>query len=363
VAGDLEGLRDVSWMEGVWTEQDTTPARIEAALRELLKAQHQKSEAYAPARVLNLVVIADREWRGEIHNRLEQVGRYHPSRTVVCAVEPGRKTLDAWATMTMAGDRRPGEIALCHEEIVVEVGPAMLPRLDTVVDPLVVPDLATVVWSPHGHPEAVDALMHMAQVVLLDSVNEPDSGTAVQRARELGRKAYIVDLAWLRSTPWRERIAASFDPPAFREELGRLSSVTVRSRPDSGIAGILFFGWLATRLGWEPGAMLPQNGSLFGRAGTRRGEVELHLEPDPQQSAPGLAGITVETASGMTLSLDRGPGGLTARRKTRKGKESRWTVMGASRGEAGILGEGIRQALLRDPTYRPALAAAEAMVG
>ena len=26
-------------------------------------------------------------------------------------------------------------------------------------------------------------------------------------------------------------------------------------------------------------------------------------------------------------------------------------MLGASRGEAGILGEGIRQALLRDPTY------------
>jgi hypothetical protein len=33
-------------------------------------------------------------------------------------------------------------------------------------------------------------------------------------------------------------------------------------------------------------------------------------------------------------------------------------VLGASRGEAGILGEGIRQALLRDPTYGPALTAA-----
>jgi hypothetical protein len=38
-----------------------------------------------------------------------------------------------------------------------------------------------------------------------------------------------------------------------------------------------------------------------------------------------------------------------------------WTVLGASRGEAGILGEGVRQALLRDPTYRPALAAAREM--
>jgi hypothetical protein len=30
-------------------------------------------------------------------------------------------------------------------------------------------------------------------------------------------------------------------------------------------------------------------------------------------------------------------------------------VLGASRGEGGILGEGVRQALLRDPTYAPAL--------
>jgi hypothetical protein len=38
-------------------------------------------------------------------------------------------------------------------------------------------------------------------------------------------------------------------------------------------------------------------------------------------------------------------------------------VMGASRGEGGILGEGVRQALLRDPTYGPALDTARRFVG
>ena len=88
----------------------------------------------------------------------------------------------------------------------------------------------------------------------------------------------------------------------------------------------------------------------------------LCLEPEPHQAAPGLAGLEIETASGMKLTLERGPGGLSAKRTTPKGDESEWTVLGASRGESGILGEGIRQALLRDPTYRPALAAAGAMV-
>jgi glucose-6-phosphate dehydrogenase assembly protein OpcA len=347
--------------EGIWTAQDTTPAEIEAALRQLLVEQHAKDEAYAPARVLNMVTVVDREWRGEIYNRLENVGRYHASRTILCAVEHGRETIDAVVTMSADVDPSPGQLVPTVERVVLDIGPRHLAGLGSIVDPLVVTDLATVCWAPHGHAEAIDALLHLAQVVLIDSVNEPDAAGAIRRARELTKEAYVVDLAWLRSTPWRERIAASFDPPSWREELGRLSSATVRHRPDSAAAGVLFFGWLSSQLGWEPGALMQRNGSLYGRASGRRGDVELLLEPDPQQNAPGLAGITVETASGMVLSLNRGPGGLSAKRRTRDGRESSWTILGASRGEAGILGEGIRQALLRDPTYGSALERAEAM--
>jgi hypothetical protein len=157
-------------------------------------------------------------------------------------------------------------------------------------------------------------------------------------------------------------VAATFDPPQWRPELGRISSVTARHRPDSAVSGLLFFGWLASRLGWKAGDMVSQNGSMHGRAQGRRQDVALKLEPDDQLTAPGLAGVRVETDSGMSISLDRGEGGLGAKRRTRDGGEFSWTVMGASRGEAGILGEGIRQALLRDPTYRPALAAAEGML-
>jgi hypothetical protein len=76
---------------------------------------------------------------------------------------------------------------------------------------------------------------------------------------------------------------------------------------------------------------------------------------------PGLAGLELKTASGQLLRLDRGPGGLHAYSRDPQGKEREWTILGASRGEAGILGEGIRQALLRDPSYAPALHAAAKM--
>src|SRR3954447_22276361 len=350
--------------EEVWRERDTTPAKVEAALRKLLIEGYHDEDAFVPARVLNLVVVVDGELRGEVENRLERVGRYHPSRLVLCSVHGNRKTIDAWCSVAAAeGEAAAGHIALGREHVELDIGERHLKALDTIVDPLLVPDLATLVWAPHAHATAVDSLRRLAQVVLIDSQDEPELPDALAPAQELLENAYVVAPAWLRSTPWRERVAAAFDPPALRRGIAEISQVTVRHREDSAAAAVLFCGWLCARLGWRPGS-LSDGGSKrrTGRARARRGEVSLRLDEVEQPGAPGLAGVTIEMASGAALSLDRGPGGLKAVRKERDGSEHVWTVLGASRGEAGILGEGVRQALLRDPTYKPALSAARAMV-
>src|SRR3954452_14686283 len=343
--------------EAVWTDQDTTPSAIEAALRNMLAERHAEDDAFVPARVINLVAIVDRDWRGEIENRLERVGRFHPSRTIVCAVEKRRDSIDATVSMG-AEDHKEGEIAVGAERVELTIGEDHLDRLETIVDPLIVPDLVTVVWSPHGHDKAVDALVKLAGVVLIDSITAPDPAAAVDRAAWLAERAYVVDLAWLRSVPWRERLASTFDPVKWRPSLREITAVTVRHHPESVVSGTLLVAWLATRLGWEPAQMDEEDGGLVARCRAPGRKVRLRLEADDTMPVPGLAGVALETASGMKLSLFRGSGGLTATRQTQGGKESSWTVLGASRGEAGILGEGIRQALLRDPTYGPALTAA-----
>jgi Glucose-6-phosphate dehydrogenase subunit len=345
-----------------WSARDTSPGAIEAALRDMLKERHAENASFLPARALNLVCVVDKAWSGEIANRLRQVGRLHASRTIVLEVDPGRERMDAVATIASDVHPKPGEFALLRETVIVDIGERHLPGLETIVDPLVVTDLPTVVWSPHGHPEAVDRLLALSQVVLLDSVDEPDVRDALARAEELSETVYVVDLAWLRTTPWRERVAATFDPEYLRGDLATISAVFVRHHPDSTAAALLLVGWLASRLGWQPSPLIARNGAKVGKAHARRQDVELRLEPEPAQSVRGLAGLTLETAAGRHFSLDRGPGGLHARYRNRKGDEREWTVLGASRGEPGILGEGIRQALLRDGTYLPALDAASALV-
>jgi glucose-6-phosphate dehydrogenase assembly protein OpcA len=365
----------VTTTDVLWTERDTSPNAIEEALRRLVAECHTAMEHCVPARTLNLVCIVDREWGGEIANRLRRVGRYHASRTVVCAVQPGRRTIDAQATVSVETDARAGEYAGMRELVIVQVGEHHLRDLDTIVDPLVVTDLRTAVWSPHGHPEAVDALTTgraggdpIAQVVLTDAVDEPDVEAALDRVVELAERCEVVDLAWLRCTPWRERIAAAYDPPARRAELHTLSKISVRYRQDSLVSGLLLVGWLCSRLGWRPEQLTRHGNLLRGRARARRGEVELRLEPVGGMSVPGLAGVETRSDLGTLLALERGEGGLTARRReaTKRGQdtfEHVWTVLGASRGEPGILGEGIRHALMVDPTFKPALAAARKLLG
>jgi glucose-6-phosphate dehydrogenase assembly protein OpcA len=347
--------------DALWSAQGTTPDAIEAALRDLECQRAIQDTSFVPARVLNMIAFVDHAWSGEIANRLGGVGRYHASRLVVLEYEPRRERLDA--RVALESERRaPGEVGLLRETVTVQIGRRHLDDLVTIADPLVISDLPTLLWSPHGHPDAVDALLPLAQQVLVDSVDEPVWREAIERAAQLSEQAYVVDLAWLRSTPWRERIAAIFDPPTPRRELQQITKIAVRHHPASTVAALFLIGWLASRLGWGVEALLSHGDALIGKAHARRTDVALRLQAAPEQQVRGLAGLTIETSSGRHLALDRGPGGLHAHVAQRNGSDRSWTLLGASRGEPGILGEGIRQALLRDPTYLPALRAAQAML-
>jgi glucose-6-phosphate dehydrogenase assembly protein OpcA len=388
-----------STSDAVWSKQGTTPDAIEAALRELVKQRHSENGALVPARALNMIAFVDSAFSGEIANRLRGVGRYHASRMVVFSYEPDRTRLDARVIVT--ADREPGEgeLGLLRENVIVEIGERHLDDLVTIADPLVVTDLATLLWSPHGHKEAVNTLLELSQAVLVDSVEDPSYGDAVRRACELEERAYVVDLAWLRSTPWRERLASAFDPPAMRAELQQVESIMVRHHHESTAAALLIVGWLASRLGWEMHPLKAKSHTLVGEAlakvdmlttdtletatpitdtltadiptsedGTAVNTanledrtISIRLEQAPELEVRGLQSVAISTSSGRRLGLRRGEGGLRARSRDEHGREREWTILGSSRGEGGILGEGIRQALLRDPTYGPALRAAETM--
>ena len=151
--------------DAVWSEQGTTPDAIEAALRQLLIEVHAGDDNYVPARVLNMIAFVDREWSGEIANRLRGVGRYHASRLVVLAYEPKRERLDARVMIASEGEPA-GELALLHETVVVELGDRHLDDLRHDRRPARRHRPAHAVVVPPWSPRDLAELLALAQAVL-----------------------------------------------------------------------------------------------------------------------------------------------------------------------------------------------------
>ena len=243
------------------------------------------------------------------------------------------------------------------------MGPSHLRRLDSIVDSLILPDLTTVVWAPHGHDEAIDALRGLADVVLLDSIDQPDMRAAVKRVSGLADHVYVVDLAWLRSTPWRERIAATLDPDQWRPALRKITRVVIRHRPDSAVSGVLLLGWFASRLGWEPGSLVEENGRHHGRAsaGKTRGEGGSRAGARAGRARPGRDRPGDGRGPDRCRSIARAAASPPSAAPRTARRRAGWCSAPRAARPASSA-QGIRQALLRDPTYAPAVMSAEAFL-
>src|SRR3954453_15931733 len=157
--------------EDAWSARGTSPDAIDSALRRLLRERHAANRALAPARVLNLIVVVDRARKDVIARRLERVGRYEASRTILGTVEDGRRTLDASVVMSYT-EPSDGKLGLVHEKVEIEMGCKHLSHLDTVVDPVLASELPTALWCARGDEGGVQALFGKVDVILLDS-DEP----------------------------------------------------------------------------------------------------------------------------------------------------------------------------------------------
>lgn len=334
----------------VWAGQGVAPDDIEGAMRDLERERYLVTGGALPARALNLIVIVDAAFEGEIVRRLDAVGRNAPSRTILLRVSPHRTGLNARVALSASdpGEQRPD--ATLHERVTIDVGDRHVARLESIVDPVVMPDVPTLVWAPHGHREAFAAVVGLSQSVLLDTTDAsvPVAGLRAVHALLAEHDLTVVDLSWLRASPWRLRLAGHFADPRRQRQLERIRALRIRHDSRSAVAGWLLAGWFADRLGWSAGA-----DGIVAADGT---PVVVELEA-VDLGVQGLGGVTIETVDDCRFSLDRCASGLRAHRVTAE-RDDRWMVLGASRGESGVLSAAFRRILVPDDGYAGALAAA-----
>jgi len=250
---------------------DLTDTTTGAVLDALTQARRRMGGP-ASGMVLTLIIVTDESAQYDAVRAANQAGREHPSRVlaVITRKPKNESRLDAEIRV---GENGPGET------ILLRMYGLLGQHADSVVAPLLAPDVPVVTWWPDDAPPAPhsDPLGTVAQRRVTDAAA---SDTPLELLLTLA-KAYQpgdTDLSWTRSTPWRSLLAATLDQP-----YPELLSGEVLAEPDNPTADMIA-AWLGLRLGIE----------------VRRGE----------SGGPGITEVGFETPDGK-VAISR-PDGRTA---------------------------------------------------
>lgn len=199
--------------------------------------------------------VPDR-WVEAATGTLVGLAERHPSRSILLFPEPDdeRDVLEADVDLrcyVQRGEHRE----VCSEVIEIHLCGARSSAPASVVEPLLLTDLPVFLrWrGPVGRAEGERELIGVVDRLIVDSSEWPDLEDEYGYVADLFDAAAVSDIAWARTLPWREALAALW--PGVKD----VSALRVAG-PEAD--GMLLARWLSTRLGREVSLTLEPAGEV-----------------------------------------------------------------------------------------------------
>jgi len=246
------------------------------------------------AATFTLVVYESPDLAAQIAPSVEGLAVQNPCRVI--HLRPQAQATDAPLEARVAAycpmQKRSQSNLICCEYITLTGSRPALERSLGLINALLIGDLPTYLWwQAHPDPEDVllQGLIHLRERggmrVLVDSATftQPERGL-LDLWQLLNLNIPLADLNWSRLSIWQELTAAAFDPPDRRVDLPKIDQVVIDYEKGNPTQALLFFGWLASRLGWVPQSYTWESG-----------DYEIHRiichSPEGQEIKTELAGL------------------------------------------------------------------------
>jgi glucose-6-phosphate dehydrogenase assembly protein OpcA len=263
---------------GLW---DTTGNEVVKALA----AERRSAGGVASGLALTLVAVVEEKKVREAEAAATIAASAHPCRLliVVRSDVESRSRLDA--EIVVGGRLGPAEA------VVMRMYGRLALHAESVVMPLLAPDVPVVTWWHSEPPDSIanDFLGVVADRRITDCALAPDPVAAL-RQRAADYAPGDTDLTWTRITLWRTLVAGAFDTT---EE--RVVGATIVA-PVKDPTAALMSGWLAARLGITP-------------------------ELEPTDRWPRMRSVQLQCANGDTVTVTRDEGTALF---SRTGQEDRY---------------------------------------
>ncbi len=260
-----------------WSSRATTVAEADALLAKLWASSEARrflvsdsptdATAAAPIAVrtgvMNLAVVANGEERAAHAASILATLPRNPSRTlfIVPRDPEGPATFAARLEVFCAVTPRGDGTSACTELLWIDVGGPAAHHLASIVPPLSLHDLPTLLWwdAPINASESdVRQLLRGVDRVIIDGATQPSDGLATVRAlfaAAEGAGVAVTDFALLRQGRWRDAIATMFDEESAAPFLAAITTISIDYSAGKGSSASVnvvrpayHVAWLASRL-------------------------------------------------------------------------------------------------------------------
>jgi hypothetical protein len=225
-----------------WYGEDVCLADVDEALARL-RADAATDGPSMRTSVMTHIAWVPYGWREPARAALEGMGERHPSRTILLFPEPNAddNRIDARAEVER-WEVPDTDRGLVTEVVELTLRGARAQAPASIVEPLLISDLPVFVrWRgepPWGTAE-LDQLVDVTDRLIVDSTEWDDLPEAYRRLTELFSRCAASDIAWARTSRWRQHLATLWP--------GIADVRTVRVRGTAAQAWLLC-GWLRSRL-------------------------------------------------------------------------------------------------------------------
>jgi len=187
----------------------------------------------------------------------DAIAAQNPSRIIVlCPTLGPDEGVTAQVSAYCPVQKSKSRNLVCCEYITLRGTKEALERVADVVVSLLIPDLPKFAWwkaTPNPEQGLFQSLAEVANCLIVDSSYFSDPESEFLKIQSLiDHETYIADLNWHRLSLWQELTAASFDPPERRMSLGEIDRISIDYEKGSAAQALMFLGWFASRLNWEP---------------------------------------------------------------------------------------------------------------
>ncbi len=202
-----------------------------------------------------------------------------------------------------------GSTLVCCEYITLRGTKEALERVSELVDSLIVSDLPRFIWwkaTPNPEQILFQKLALTSSCLILDSSYYGDAESEILKIQSLvNERTNIADLNWYRLAPWQELTAEAFDPPERRMAIMEIDRVGIDYEKGNPAQALMFLGWLASRLDWQPVSYKNEGGDYdlkricFKNESGREIQAELAAIPvaNPGEVLGDMTGVRLESTN------------------------------------------------------------------